>query len=182
MTMLERRATYSTEDIERLLQPMAIRIRHQGNRILKIMIAFGVVLGASIGVIRLIDAKPGEDVRQDVWLVLLFFFFFGVLPGLAARHLYRRDLHAVPRLINEGSVFSGRLISNAVGPSGMHHVRIVWNENGKDVGAHFLTEQMANELDKAVDVVAIKNRSPVAVVINGSLHVAVRNARQYHVG
>lgn len=102
-----------------------------------------------------------------------------MLPGLAARHLYRRDLRAVPRLIKKGSVYAGSLISNAVAPSGMHHVRIVWNENGKDVGAHFVTEQMATHRETAVDVVAIQNHSPVAVVINGILHVAVRNARQY---
>lgn len=170
----------SRTHIERLVEPLVLRTKREARRLSQLLAGFGFVVVVVLAIVMLNNVNPNESVHDDLLMLLMFFIWVGLIPALAVRYLMRRDLKTVPQIVSRGTSFAGRLEKHALGPSGMHHIRVVWEENGQPTGARFSAEGFGEILDNEVEVLALPKRRRVAVVIDGRLRVAIRDPRQYH--
>jgi hypothetical protein len=161
------------EEFDRLVEPTRLRTKRQANVLFVIFVGLGVVVAFVLGAVALANATPDENIRDDILLVLSFSLFFCVV-GFTARQMILRDLLAFPQLRDLGSTFKGRVVRQRVRPSGIHHLHVAWDENGRQCGASFDAIGLAAPIGEDVQVRAVPKRSPVAVAINGRLYVAVR--------
>jgi hypothetical protein len=163
----------ATEDFKRLIEPMTRRIKTQARFLALVFLALGIMTALLIGAAALTQATPDEDVREDLRMMLGGFLMCGC-ASLGIRWAIRRDLKYVHRLLTRGASYAGRIAVHRIRPSGMSHVRVVWDENGAIAGASFDTNQLSEPVPRSVQVRAVSKKSHVGVAINGELYIARR--------
>ncbi len=164
---------FAKDEFDRLIEPTRLRTKRQANQLFLIFAGLGVLVAFVIGAVALVNATPDENTREDLLIMLSQFLFYSVI-GIAVRQMILQDLVTLPRLRDRGSTFQGRIVRQRMGPSGMYHLRIAWDENGRPSAAFFDAIGLTPPFDKVVQVRALPRTSPVAVAINGRLYTAVR--------
>lgn len=162
----------ATDNFERLIEPMTRRINTQARGLFVVFLAMGVATAVVIGIAAVHYAKPDNDIKEDLRLMLGTFLMFAC-GGLGTRWAIRRDLKYVSRLLTRGATFAGQIESHRVGLNGSH-VRVLWDENGTMAGAFFDAERLAEPVPKNIRIRAIPRKSRVGVAINDQLYVANR--------
>lgn len=163
----------ATDDFQRLIEPMTRRIKTQARFLALLFLAMGVVSALVVGVAALTYATPDEDVREDLRMMLTAFLMFGCV-SLGIRWAIRRDLTYIPMLLARGVTYAGRISSHYIGPSGMSHVRVVWDEHGTIGCAVFDAARLGEPVPKDVRVRALPKKPHVGVAINGAVYVGIR--------
>jgi hypothetical protein len=179
LTMNTPTRKYSTEELERLVGPTAARTRRTARNMSVGFLITGFFIATGLGFVMLRSGNPAENLHDDLIELMLFFVFFGVAPALAVSYVMLRDVSAVPYLMRYGKSYAGRLESHGVRVTGMHRVRVSWEEDGHECGAHFDVETLPAQLSKELEVRAILKQVRVAVIFADRIEIAVRDARKY---
>lgn len=174
--MTEAEPTYLISDIERLVEPLATKTRAQARRAVIGFLLAGTFIVLMLFVATVVRPSQGATFQDHALKLTTFFVGIGVIPGLVVRSMILRDLDRIPQVLRHGTAFAGRLDARMVGATGIHHVRVSWDEAGRVCGAQFDDVEVP-ERASTVTVVAEPNNSNVAIVLDEKLYVGMRSAR-----
>ncbi len=161
-------------DVEQLVAPLRAKASKTSRVTMLGFLGMGLFCGLLMAYLGV--TTPPIDATEVISLSSLSFFFMGVLPALALRHLVRRDLRAAPGLVRHGERHPGRILANLQNP-GMQRIRVGWEENGRQFTALFDIETIHERVSPEITVIARRRSKIVGVILNDRLYLGIRSLR-----